>query len=253
MTFDLTGKVALVTGASSGLGAHFSQVLGEAGAKVVLAARREEALAERVQALTAQGIDAFAVAMDVSDRASVDAAVETAASHFGGIDVLINNAGIADNQRFLDMSEESWQRVIDVDLTGVFRVGQAVARHMAAQGRGGSIVNIASVLALIVQPTQANYCTAKAGVVQLTNAMARELSREKIRVNAIAPGYFKTEINAEFFESQAGQDYAKKLFPRRIGELSELSGPVLLLSSDAGSYMTGVTLAVDGGTMLSKV
>lgn len=253
MSFDLSGKTALITGGSSGLGAHFSQVLGEAGAKVVLAARREEALAEKVSALQGKGIEAFAVAMDVSNRASVDTAVELAAAKFNGLDILVNNAGIADNQRFLDMTEESWNRVLEVDLNGVFRVGQAVARQMAEQGRGGAIVNIASVLGLRVQPTQANYCTAKAGVIQLTQSMARELWRENIRVNAIAPGYFKTEINADFFETEAGADYSKKLFPRRIGVLSELNGPLLLLCSDAGSYMTGTTLAVDGGTILSGI
>ncbi|MGB0865347.1 MAG: SDR family NAD(P)-dependent oxidoreductase [Granulosicoccaceae bacterium] len=253
MTFDLNGKSALITGASSGLGVHFSQVLGRAGAKVVLAARREEALASHVAALREQEIDAYAVTMDVSDRDSVDAAVSNANALVGGIDVLVNNAGIADNQRFLEMSEESWQRVLDVDLSGVFRVGQAVARLMAEQGRGGAIVNIASVLGLVVQPTQANYCTAKAGVIQLTKVMARELWRDNIRVNCIAPGYFKTEINAEFFDSEAGAEYAKRLFPKRIGRLDELDGPLLLLSSDAGSYMTGVTLPVDGGTLLSRV
>ncbi len=251
--FDLTGKTALVTGASSGLGAHFSQVLGAAGAKVILAARREKALAEQVASLREQGIEAHAVGMDVTDRESVDAAVEHAASELGGIHILVNNAGMADNQRFLDMSEESWQRVLDVDLNGVFRVGQAVARQMAAQGSGGSIVNIASVLGLVVQPTQSNYCAAKAGVIQLTKVMARELSRENIRVNAIAPGYFLTEINAEFFNSPAGEEYAKRLFPRRIGQLSELDGPLLLLCSEAGGYMTGTTLPVDGGTILSRI
>ena len=253
VSFDLSGKTALITGASSGLGVHFSKALGAAGAKVVLAARREQALAEQVTALKQQGIDAHAVTMDVSDRESVDAAVAKASELVGGLDILVNNAGIADNQRFLEMSEESWQRVLDVDLTGVFRVGQAAARVMAEQGRGGSIVNIASVLGLVVQPTQANYCTAKAGVIQLTNVMARELGRENIRVNAIAPGYFKTEINAEFFDSEAGSAYAKKLFPQRIGQLSELTGPLLLLCSEAGSYMTGVTIPVDGGTLLSRV
>lgn len=253
MAFDLSGKSALITGASSGLGAHFGAVLGGAGAKVVLAARREQALAAQVQALRERGIEAHAVAMDVADRDSVDRAVAEAAALAGGLDVLVNNAGIADNARFLEMTEESWQRVLEVDLSGVFRVGQAAARVMAEQGRGGAIVNIASVLGLVVQPTQANYCTAKAGVIQLTQVMARELAREGIRVNAIAPGYFKTEINQDFFDSEAGEAYARQLFPRRIGELRELDGPLLLLASEAGSYMTGVTVPVDGGTVLARV
>lgn len=249
--FDLSGRTALVTGASSGLGAHFARTLGKAGAKVALLARSAAKLDTLAAALRDEGIDALSVPADVTDRAALDAAVAKADAALGGIDILVNNAGIARTERFLDMSEEDWAAVMEVDLTGVWRTGQAVARVMAARGRGGSIVNIASVLGLLVQPTQSNYAAAKAGVLHLTRSMARELSREGIRVNAIAPGYFRTEINSDFFDSEAGAALLKKLLPRRLGRLEELDGPLLLLAADAGSFMTGTTLIVDGGTHLA--
>ncbi|MFK7885347.1 MAG: SDR family NAD(P)-dependent oxidoreductase [Gammaproteobacteria bacterium] len=249
--FALTDKVVIVTGASSGLGAHFALTLADAGARVVLAARR----VDRLQALAEKigNERALAVGMDVSDTASVERALDQAHERFGSPDVLINNAGIARTQRFLDITPEVWQQTLDVNLSGVFRVGQAVARRMAAAQRGGSIVNIASLLAFVVQPTQAAYATTKAAVVHLTKSMARELAREKIRVNAIAPGYFLTEMNREFFEGERGEALAKMLFPRRTGNLPELDGPLLLLASEASSYMTGTTVTVDGGTCLAGV
>lgn len=249
--FALTDKVAVVTGASSGLGAHFAQTLVDAGARVVLAARR----VDRLEALAGKlGSErALAVAMDVSDMASIDRALDKAEAHFGPPDVLINNAGIARTERFLEITAEAWDQTLDVNLSGVFRVGQAVARRMATAGNGGSIVNIASLLAYVVQPTQAAYASTKAAVVHLTKSMALELAREKIRVNGIAPGYFVTDMNREFFTSERGQALAKMLFPRRTGELRELDGPLLLLASDASSYMTGTTITVDGGTRLAGV
>ena len=250
--FDLSGKTALITGASSGLGAHFARVLLDAGAAVVLAARRTdrlEALAAELR--KARGGEARVVRLDVSDRASVDAAVAEAAAQ-RGLDIVVNNAGIADTQPFLEMSDESFDRIVDVNLGGVFRVGQAAARVMAA-GQGGSIVNIASVLGFVVQPTQAAYAASKAAVVHLTRSMALELRDSAIRVNAIAPGYFGTEINEKVFATERGQGLAKRLFPRRVGELQELNGTLLLLASGAGSYINGTTITVDGGTMLSGV
>ncbi|MEB8386942.1 SDR family oxidoreductase [Rhodobacteraceae bacterium KMM 6894] len=248
---DLTGKVAVVTGASSGLGAHFAQVLGRAGAHVCLLARSEDKLTKTANALTALDISADCYAGDVTDRASLEATFAAIAKAHGGTDILINNAGIARTAPYLEMEDADWSAVLDTDLSGVWRCGQIAARQMVQRGKGGSIINIASILGQVVQPTQTNYAAVKAGVLHLTKAMARDLGRYNIRVNAIAPGYFQTEINADFFASDAGEKLIQKLFPRRLGELSELDGPLLLLASDAGSFMNGTTLTVDGGATLA--
>lgn len=253
LSFSVSGKVALVTGASGGLGEHFARVLAANGATVALCARRADQLERVSNELREAGANTLPVTLDVCSPDSVASAMSTIESELGTPDILINNAGVAQTQRFLEITEEAWQRIIDVNLTGVFRVGQAVARSMAARGTGGSIINIASLLAFVVQPTQAAYASSKAGVVHLTESMACELGREKIRVNAIAPGYFVTEMNRPFFEGERGKVLAKSLFPRRTGELRELDGALLLLASEAGSYMTGETITVDGGTRLGGV
>lgn len=247
--FSLQGRVALVTGASSGIGRHLALTLAGAGAAVALAARRTDRL-EAVQAeIEAAGGRACRVALDVTDRASVEAGFATALAELGPVNVLINNAGMAEPQSFLEMTEEAWADVIDTNLTGVWRVAQVAARQMAANG-GGSIINMGSVLGIAPQRMQANYGAAKAGVAHLTKVMAMELARAKIRVNAIAPGYFETELNSEFFRSDAGKAYVEKLFPRRLGDMPELDGIVLLLASDAGSFINGAVLPIDGGSML---
>ena len=251
--FDLSGKIAVVTGASSGLGAHFARVLGAQGARVALIARRADRLGETAASLAAQGMEASCHPADVTDRAGLEAAFAGIAERYGAIDILVNNAGIARPRSFLKMDEDDWNTVINTDLSGVWRTAQIAARHMAELGRGGSIINIASVLGLVVQPTQINYATAKAAVLHMTKAMARELGRHDIRVNAIAPGYFHTEINAGFFETEKGKALVARLFPGRLGRYEELDGPLLLLASQAGSFMTGTTLVVDGGTILSDV
>lgn len=251
--FALQGKTALVTGGATGLGLHFAHTLASAGARVALAARSADRLAAAKQALEESGAEVFTIPMDITNRASVDTAIDTVESDFAPIDILVNNAGIADTQPFLDMTEEAWSSVIETNLSGTWRVSQAVARRLVARGSGGTIVNIASVLGLATQSLQSNYGTAKAGIIHLTRNLARELGRHGIRVNAIAPGYFRTEINRDFFASEKGQAYVQRLFPRRTGELLELSGPLLLLASDAGSYINGITLTVDGGTVLTGV
>ena len=247
---SLEGKAALVTGASSGLGRHFAAVLAEAGAKVVLAARRIERLEELAAELQSKGHNAHAVAIDVTDRGSVDAAFNAAEEAAGPLSVVVNNAGIADPAYFTSMTEESWRGVLDVNLDGVFRVAQEASRRMQATG-GGSIINIASVLGLGVVKSLAHYCSSKAAVLQLTKAMALELSRSGIRVNALAPGYISTEMNSDFLVSDDGQKLLSKVPMVRAGQLKELDGPLLLLASDAGSYMTGSVVSVDGGTLLS--
>lgn len=252
--FDLTGKTALITGASSGLGEHFARVLATSGARVVVAARRAERLARLVQDLQDQGFEALAVTMDVTDADSIDAGFATAEAQFGGVDVLINNAGIGEGVPFLKMTEGNWRSMLDTNLDGAWRVAHRAALAMAKSGQGGSIVNIASILGLRVGQGLSHYAVAKAGVVQLTKAMAIELARDKIRVNAIAPGYFRTEMNNDYFESEKGQQYIKEKVPmRRLGQLEELSGPLLLLASEAGSFMTGTIINVDGGHLSNSL
>lgn len=251
--FSLAGRAALVTGASSGLGAHFARLLAGEGAAVALAARR----AERIDALAAElrgsGATAIAVAMDVTDPASVQRAVEQAERGLGRLDILVNNAGITASSRFLETSEAEWRAVLDTDLTGLMRVGQESARRMAARGEGGAILNVASILGVRPAPQVAAYSAAKAAAISLTQSMALELARHRIRVNALAPGYIETDLNSAFLRSPAGEALAKRVPMRRFGQAEDLDGAVLLLVSDAGRFITGATLPVDGGHLLSFV
>ncbi|MGQ0566365.1 MAG: SDR family NAD(P)-dependent oxidoreductase [Gemmobacter sp.] len=245
--FDLTGRRALVTGASGGLGLHFAGVLAQAGAEVTLAARRVSALEAAVAALHGDGHAAASVALDVTDAASVAAVM---AAPF---DIIVNNAGIALDGPALDTTEDDWHRVIDTDLSGVFRVAQGAARAMVAAGQGGAIVNIASITGLRVAGRIAAYTAAKAGVVQLTRALALEWARHGIRVNALCPGYVQTDINRDFFATEAGRAMVRRIPQRRLGQMADLDGPLLLLASDAGAFMTGTEVVVDGGHLVSSL
>ncbi len=249
--FDLTGRVALVTGASSGLGLHFAGVLAEAGARVALAARREDRLADAVSRLKDAGHDALAVMLDVTDADSVAQALDKVESAFGPVEICINNAGLAEEQWLVRMTDEDWRRTMDVNLDGVFRVGRDVAERMKKNDTSGSIVNIASVLGTAVRPMVSAYCVSKAAVIQLTKAMALELARDNIRVNALAPGYFSTDINREFLASDLGAKLIDRIPMNRPGNYEELDGPLLLLASDAGRYMTGSVVTPDGGVLLA--
>lgn len=247
--FDLKSRTALVTGASSGLGVHFARVLARAGAEVVVGARRVEALERLVGEIKAEGGSARAIALDVSDAASVAAAE----AQLDRLDILVNNAGIVREASAFDQSEEDWDAVIDTNLKGAFLVSQMAGRLMRPAEKGGSIINIASVLGLRQTGGVLPYAVSKAGVVQLTQTLALEWARYGIRVNAIAPGYFKTELNAHFWETDAGAAAIKRIPQRRIGRYEDLDGPLLLLASDASLYMTGAIVSVDGGHVVNSI
>lgn len=251
--FQLAGRTAVITGASSGLGAHFARVLSANGARVILTARREALLAEQVSAIRSSGGDAHAVSMDVVDPASVTRAFDAIAA-LGGCDTLINNAGAAGPpKRFLDTGEDDWRFLIDTNLSGAWRVAREAAVRWVATDKPGSIVNVASIYGLHTGALKVAYNVSKAGVVQLTRSMAVELVRHHIRVNALCPGWFLTAINEEYFSTESGQRYVKTIPMRRLGRLEELDGPLLLLASEAGSYMTGSEIVVDGGMTESPI
>lgn len=251
--FDIRGKVALVTGASSGLGESFARSLAARGAVVVAAARREDRLAELVSGIRADGGTAHAISLDVTDPASVEAAVKKTVQLAGPIDVLVNNAGVADTRASIELTEADWRRVLDTNLDGAWRMAQAVAKTMIGAKRPGSIVNIASILGLRVANQLLAYAAAKAALVQVTKALALEWARYDIRVNAIAPGYVITEMNRDFFASEPGQAMTKRVPQRRIGSPRDLDGALLLLASDAGAYMTGSIVVVDGGHLVNSL
>lgn len=241
----MDGKRVLVTGASSGLGRHFAHVLSAAGAHVVLAARRMDAL----RALADELGDASCVALDVTDPASIAAAVVAA----GPIDVLVNNAGVSGAQAVLDATVEDYDHIMDANLRGAFLVATAAGRGMRDSGKGGAIVNVASILGLRQGGQLAIYAMSKAGVVQMTRQMALEVARFGIRVNALAPGYFATDMNRDFLAGPMGEAMAKRIPQRRFGHFEDLDGPLLLLCSDASRYMTGVVIPVDGGHTVSSL
>ena len=251
--FDVKGKVALVTGASSGLGDNFARVLAAEGATVVAAARRTDRLERLVADVTKAGGKALAITMDVSDPASVEKGIASVVSQVGAPDIVVNNAGVAQAKPSIDLTEADWRGVLDTNLDGVWRVATHSARAMIAAKKGGSIINIASVLGLRVATQLLAYATAKAAVVQMTEALALEWARHNIRVNAIAPGYIETEMNRGFFNTEAGQAVLKRVPQRRIGDPSVLDGALLLLASDASSYMTGSTVVVDGGHVVNSL
>ncbi|MEO1405874.1 MAG: SDR family oxidoreductase [Pseudomonadota bacterium] len=251
--FDLSGRRALVTGASSGLGANFAKVLASAGAEVILAARRVDRLEALADSIAQAGGSAFPVPMDVTDEGSILAAFDAIDARGGPATILVNNSGLSRESWLTDMTEADWDTVIGTNLKGAWRVAQETAKRMIAAETGGSVINISSITAFRPAHMLGAYAPSKAAIQHLTHVMALEWARAGIRVNAIAPGYFSTEINNEFLASEPGEKMRKRVPMRRFGELEELSGPLLLLASDAGSYMTGSTLVVDGGHLQSSL
>jgi NAD(P)-dependent dehydrogenase (short-subunit alcohol dehydrogenase family) len=249
--FNLGGKVALVTGASSGLGVRFAEVLAGNGAALVLVARRADRLEALKTRIEKSGGRAIAVEADVRDRGAMSGAFDAAEKAFGTVTVLVNNAGVVHSGRAVELAEDEWRRVLATNLDAVFYWSQEAARRMLAAGTGGAIVNIASVLGLNVDKGVIAYATAKAGVIQLTKALALELAFKGIRVNAIAPGWIVTDINREYLSGEQGAAMRRQIPMGRFGEERDLDGPLLLLVSDAGRYMTGTTIVADGGQVVA--
>ncbi|MBL4786169.1 MAG: SDR family oxidoreductase [Cohaesibacteraceae bacterium] len=251
--FSLEGETAFVTGASSGIGAHIAEVFARAGARVMLSARRLDRLETLRDKLKAEGLEADMVHLDVTDPDSIGTAFEYQQKLWGTAGIILNNSGIASLVAALDETDESWDHTIAVNLTGVRRIATVAAKAMVASGKSGSIINTASILGLRQAPGLTSYAVSKAGVIQLTKQLALEWAKHGIRVNAIAPGYFQTEINDGYFDTEGGQLLLKRIPMRRIGEMNELDGPALLLASQAGLYITGITIPIDGGHLLSTL
>ena len=248
--FSLKGRVALVTGASSGLGVQFVRALSDNGAAVALVARRADRLKALKDEIEGKGGRAVAIEADVTDHTAITRAFDVAEKAFGTVTILVNNAGIAHGGRAVEMPPEEWRKVLSTNLDSVFLWAQEAARRLLAANRQGAIVNIASVLGLAVSKGAVAYATAKAGVVQVTKALAVELAFKGVRVNAIAPGWFVTEMNDDYLSSEAGTTIKREIPMGRFGNPGDLDGALLLLVSDAGSYITGATVVVDGGQVV---
>ncbi|MEV4935578.1 SDR family oxidoreductase [Sphingobium sp. LMA1-1-1.1] len=247
---QVEGKTALVTGASSGLGRHFARLLAREGARVVVAARRLDALSALADEIGGQGGTCIPVAMDVTDPEAVATAFRQIERELAGsLSILVNNAGVAQTRAALDLDASEWAQVIQPNLTGAFLVAQQAARMM--RHGGGTIVNVASILGERVSKGLAAYAASKAGLIQLTKALALEWAPLDIRVNALAPGYIETDLNRDFFASDAGQRLISRIPQKRLGQVHDLDGPLLLLCSDQSRYMTGAVIAVDGGHLVS--
>jgi 3-oxoacyl-[acyl-carrier protein] reductase len=248
--FSLKGRVALVTGASSGLGVQFAKALADNGASVALVARRLDPLGTLKKEIEGKGGRAVAIEADVTDRAAMIRAFDSAEKALGTVTILVNNAGIAHGGRAVEMPPEEWRKVLSTNLDAVFSWAQEAARRLLAAKKQGAIVNVASVLGLAVAKGAVAYATAKAGVVQLTKALAVELAFKGVRVNAIAPGWFVTEMNDDYLAGEHGAALKREIPMGRFGNPGDLDGALLLLVSDAGSYITGATIVVDGGQVI---
>jgi NAD(P)-dependent dehydrogenase (short-subunit alcohol dehydrogenase family) len=245
--FDLTGEVALVTGASSGIGRHLAELLAAAGAKVALAARRVDRLSEAAREIEAAGGESLPISLDVTRSDSVVAAVAKAEAELGPLTILVNNAGVVVSKPLFEHTEADWDHVVDTNLKGAWLVAREFAHHLVGLKRPGRIINISSVLGLRTIGRVPAYCAAKAGLTHLTHVLAMELARYGILVNALAPGYVETDFNRAFFQTEAGRALISRIPLKRLAQTEDLDGAMLLLASPAGAYLTGAVIAVDGG------
>ncbi len=251
--FTLHGRTALITGASSGLGAHFARLLASHGAKVALAARRVDRLESLANEIKAAGGAALAVECDVTNEASVVDAVAHASAGLGTLDILVNNSGVTGRKPFLDGTAEEWDSVLNTNLRGAFLMCREFARAAIAAGQGGRIVNVASILGLRTIKGVVPYSASKGGLVHMTAVLAMELGPKGFTVNALAPGYVETDLNRGFLQGPAGARIASRVPLGRLGQPEDLDGALLLLASDAGRFITGVVLPVDGGHVVSSI
>lgn len=252
-SFDVAGQVALVTGASSGIGRHFAEVLALAGAKVAAAARREDRLAELAREIEARGGQCLPLGCDVTKQSSIAAAIAAAEDRLGPLSILVNNAGVVVSKPLFEHSEEDWDYVIDTNLKGAWLAAREFAHHLAGLKRPGRIINIASVLGFRTIGRVPAYTAAKAGLIHLTRVLAMELARYQILVNALAPGYVETDFNREFFQTQAGKNLIGRIPLKRIGQAPDLDGALLFLASPASAYVTGAVISVDGGHGVASI
>src|SRR5258708_11471041 len=246
-SFDITGQVVLVTGASSGIGRHFAEVLAAAGARVAAAARRADRLSELARDIESRGGTCLPLACDVTKQNSIREAIANAEDRLGPLSVLVNNAGVVVSKPLFDHTEADWDHVVDTNLKGAWLAAREFAHHLVERKRPGRIINIASVLGFRTIGQVRAYCAAKAGVIHLTHVLAMELARHRILVNALAPGYVETDFNREFFKTEAGQRLISRIPMKRIAQSEDLDGALLFLASPASAYVTGAVISVDGG------
>jgi NAD(P)-dependent dehydrogenase (short-subunit alcohol dehydrogenase family) len=252
-SFDITGEVALVTGASSGIGRHFAEVLAAAGAKVALAARRTDRLSELAHEIEGRGGQCLPLACDVTKQDSIAEAIAAAEVQFGPLSILVNNAGVVVSKPLFEHTEADWDYVVDTNLKGAWLAAREFAHHLVELKRPGRIINIASVLGSRTIGRVPSYCAAKAGLIHLTSVLAMELARYRILVNALAPGYVETDFNREFFQTEAGKNLINRVPLKRIAQPDDLDGALLFLASPASAYVTGAVIAVDGGHAVAAI
>jgi NAD(P)-dependent dehydrogenase (short-subunit alcohol dehydrogenase family) len=246
-SFDISREVVLVTGASSGIGRHFAQVLAAAGAKVAAAARRVDRLSELARDIESRDGTCLPIACDVTKQDSIREAIANVEDRLGPLSVLVNNAGVVVSKPLFEHSEADWDHVVDTNLKGAWLAARDFAHHLVERKRPGRIINIASVLGFRTIGQVPAYCAAKAGLIHLTHVMAMELARHGILVNALAPGYVETDFNREFFQTEAGQRLISRIPLKRIAQPDDLDGALLFLASPASAYVTGAVISVDGG------